>query len=117
MAIVLEFDGVLFFWEKQALGADQLLRWLRWRRPGEVELCWAGRRLRMRCEDLEARLLRPDLLETAYRTLGLPRGSDGAAIRRAWRRLARLHHPDRGGSGPRMQEINAAYRLLRGRYP
>lgn len=39
----------------------------------------------------------PELVEAAYKT------------------LARLHHPDRGGSTTRMQELNAAYARLRER--
>lgn len=110
--LVLEFDGVMFRWERQALDRDRLVRWLRLRRPGQIELRCAGRRCVLRCEELVALLLRPDPLDRAYRTLELPPGSDAQAVRRAWRRLARTHHPDRGGSGPSMQQINAAYRLL-----
>ncbi len=53
--------------------------------------------------------------------LGLQPGASASAIKAAWRRLAREHHPDVVGSDPaaaraatkRMVEINAAYEHLR----
>jgi hypothetical protein len=53
--------------------------------------------------------------------LGLQPGASASAIKAAWRRLARQHHPDVSGSDPaaaraatrRMAEINAAYEQLR----
>jgi hypothetical protein len=57
----------------------------------------------------------------AYKVLGLDYSADSSVIRRAHRRLARTHHPDKhpaGSSGQqqatvRMAEINDAYRLVR----
>ena len=40
--------------------------------------------------------------------LGVERGASAQAIGDAYRSLASLHHPDRGGSADRMAEINAA---------
>ena len=37
---------------------------------------------------------------------------DAAAIKRQYRRLAMRHHPDRGGDGRRLGEINAALAVL-----
>lgn len=34
-------------------------------------------------------------------------------LKRRWQELARRHHPDRGGDGAAMQEINAAYSFLK----
>ncbi len=52
----------------------------------------------------------------ALAVLGLEDPVDDATIRDRYRRLARLHHPDRGGDGARLREINAAMdRLLRRR--
>ncbi len=52
----------------------------------------------------------------ALAVLGLEDPVDDAAIRRRYRQLARQHHPDRGGDGARLREINAAMdRLLRRR--
>ncbi len=52
---------------------------------------------------------------SAFATLGLAPGADAAAVERAYKRLIKLHHPDReGGDGSRAAEINRAYRELRG---
>jgi DnaJ domain/Exodeoxyribonuclease X-like C-terminal len=56
-----------------------------------------------------------------HTVLGLSPGASAGAIKAAWRRLAREHHPDLSGSDPvaaraatrRMAEINAAYEQLR----
>ncbi|MDQ3149342.1 MAG: DnaJ domain-containing protein, partial [Chloroflexota bacterium] len=50
-----------------------------------------------------------------YDVLGVPRGADDAVIKRAFRRLAQLHHPDvdRGDDAEaRFKELNEAYRVL-----
>ena len=52
-----------------------------------------------------------------YRTLGLPRGASLAEVKRAYRQLAKEHHPDAAGPAalPRFLAIQAAYeQLLRG---
>ncbi len=54
--------------------------------------------------------------------LGVPAGAGAAAIRAAWRRMARANHPDLTADDPdavrratrRMAEINGAYEALRG---
>src|SRR5690348_915215 len=52
--------------------------------------------------------------ESAFAVLGLEPGADGAAIDQAYRRLIKLHHPDREGGNPeRAKEIIHAYRELR----
>ena len=65
---------------------------------------------------------RPDLFAfmDAYRALGVDYTADSASIRRAHKRLAKQHHPDRFPAGSeqqqataRMAEINDAYRLIR----
>lgn len=66
---------------------------------------------------------RPDLFAfmDAYNVLDVDYTADPAAIRRAHKRLARQHHPDRFPDGSaeqqqataRMAEINDAYRLIR----
>lgn len=57
-----------------------------------------------------------------HAVLGLAPGASAAAIKAAWRRLAREHHPDlaanaseRRAATRRMAEINAAYADLRGK--
>jgi len=55
-----------------------------------------------------------------HTVLGLKPGASASAIKAAWRRLARQHHPDVSGPDPgaaraatrRMAEINAAYEQL-----
>lgn len=56
-----------------------------------------------------------------HQVLGVATDASPAAIKAAWRRLAREHHPDLAGSAAerraathRMAEINAAYAELRG---
>ena len=51
-----------------------------------------------------------------YRTLGLARGASLDEVKRAYRRLAKAHHPDAAGSGalPRFLAIQAAYEQLVG---
>src|SRR5689334_7649449 len=52
---------------------------------------------------------------SAYAALGLEPGADAATIDQAYRKLIKLHHPDRaGGDAARAAEINRAYRELRG---
>lgn len=51
---------------------------------------------------------------SAYAALGLRPGANRAQIDEAYRRLIKLHHPDRmGGDAERAAEINRAYRELR----
>ena len=48
----------------------------------------------------------------AYEILGIPYGSDSSAVRRQWRRLARIHHPDRGGLASDFCAIIEAYQFI-----
>lgn len=51
---------------------------------------------------------------SAYAALGLRPGAARAEVEEAYRRLIKLHHPDRnGGDGERAAEINRAYTTLR----
>jgi DnaJ-class molecular chaperone len=49
-----------------------------------------------------------------YKTLGVPDDASGSAIRTAYRRLARRHHPDVAGSGSadKFREVQQAYETL-----
>lgn len=51
-------------------------------------------------------------MRTHYQTLGIPNISSMLDVRKAYRKLALRHHPDRGGEIRKMQEINAAYEYL-----
>ena len=48
-----------------------------------------------------------------YRELEVEPTADSTAIRRAYHKKARLHHPDRGGDPAAMARLNVAYELLR----
>jgi curved DNA-binding protein len=49
---------------------------------------------------------------THYATLGVNENAAPEEIKRAYRKLASQHHPDKGGDTARFQEIEAAYRIL-----
>jgi curved DNA-binding protein CbpA len=52
--------------------------------------------------------------DSAYAVLGLRPGAGRAQVDEAYRRLIKIHHPDRtGGDGSRAAEINRAYTFLR----
>ena len=47
-----------------------------------------------------------------YKTLGVPRSATASEIKKAFRKLAREHHPDAGGDEAKFKEINEAYEVL-----
>ena len=47
-----------------------------------------------------------------YDILGIGKTASADDIKRAYRKLAAEHHPDRGGDGERFKEINEAYQVL-----
>jgi DnaJ-class molecular chaperone len=47
-----------------------------------------------------------------YQTLGVDRDATPDQIKRAYRKLASQHHPDKGGDTNKFQEIEQAYRTL-----
>lgn len=47
-----------------------------------------------------------------YKILGVPRTATTAEIKKAFRKLARTHHPDAGGDEAKFKEINEAYEVL-----
>ena len=47
-----------------------------------------------------------------YDTLGVPRTATPEEIKRAYRKLASQHHPDKGGDTAKFQQIEEAYRVL-----
>ena len=55
-----------------------------------------------------------DYNKNYYQELGLDKNTDEAEIKKAFRKLAHQHHPDKnkGGSDTKFQEINNAYSIL-----
>lgn len=51
-------------------------------------------------------------MKNLYDTLGVRSDATADEIKRAYRRLASQHHPDKGGDKNRFQEIQAAYDIL-----
>jgi len=49
---------------------------------------------------------------THYNTLGVGENATPEEIKRAYRKLASQHHPDKGGDTAKFQEIEGAYRVL-----
>jgi len=47
-----------------------------------------------------------------YSILGVDKNSSQEDIKKAYRKLAMKHHPDRGGDANRLQQINEAYSVL-----
>lgn len=51
-------------------------------------------------------------MQDHYQTLGVDRTASADEIKRAYRRLASQHHPDKGGDKTRFQQIQQAYDVL-----
>ena len=47
-----------------------------------------------------------------YQTLGVDRQASQDDIKKAFRKLAHEHHPDKGGNEAKFKEINEAYQAL-----
>ncbi|PWN27578.1 DnaJ-domain-containing protein [Jaminaea rosea] len=47
-----------------------------------------------------------------YKVLGVSRDADGPTIKKAYRKLAKVNHPDKGGSAEKMAAINEAFDVL-----
>jgi molecular chaperone DnaJ len=47
-----------------------------------------------------------------YEILGVPKNASVDEIKRAYRKLAHQHHPDKGGDAEKFKEINEAYQVL-----
>lgn len=51
-------------------------------------------------------------MDTHYNTLGVYRHNTVNAIKKAYRKLALKHHPDKGGNEKKFKNIQAAYEIL-----
>ncbi len=99
-------------WLIQGVAYDRLLRWASDARktlPAQVEWRYAG--------DEEKRAWTPPPPPRAqpsdpYSTLHLLPSAPAELVKAAYRTLAQLHHPDRGGDEEEMKAINEAYRRL-----
>lgn len=47
-----------------------------------------------------------------YKTLGVDKKASQEEVKKAFRKLAHEHHPDRGGNEARFKEVNEAYQVL-----
>ena len=47
-----------------------------------------------------------------YKTLNVEKGASKDDVKRAFRKLAHEHHPDKGGDEAKFKEINEAYQVL-----
>lgn len=54
-------------------------------------------------------------IQTAYKTLGLNQKASQDEVKKAFRKLAAKHHPDKGGDEVKFKEINTAYQILTGK--
>lgn len=51
-------------------------------------------------------------MPSLYDTLGVPRTADAAEIKRAYRKMALEHHPDKSGDAEKFKQIQHAYEIL-----
>lgn len=51
-------------------------------------------------------------MDDYYKILGLEKSASPEEIKKAYRKLAQVHHPDKGGSPEQFKKINEAYQVL-----
>ena len=58
------------------------------------------------------KLLKQSKQKDYYKVLGVSRDADERTIKKAFRKAAKLAHPDKGGSEAKMAAVNEAYEVL-----
>ena len=51
-------------------------------------------------------------MNNPYKTLGVQENADDIQIKKAYKKLAMQHHPDKGGDAKKFQEVSEAYAVL-----
>lgn len=51
--------------------------------------------------------------EDPYKILGVSRRASGDEVKKAYRQLVMIHHPDKGGDSIVVTRINSAYSVIR----
>ncbi len=64
-------------------------------------------------EDEEHKAPSPHDLDICYRLLGLSSSASWDEVEKAYRRKAKIHHPDHGGDEDTMRTLNEAYNHLK----
>ena len=54
-----------------------------------------------------------EALEKAYNVLGVSHRASDDDVKKAYRMLARQHHPDKGGDAKKMAEISTAWEIIK----
>lgn len=85
-----------------------------------IVLSWSGlwpmimRALRqLRGESLDEQAPSKQDVEVCYRLLGVSPSARWDEVERAYRRKAKIHHPDLGGDEDAMRALNEAYAILK----
>ena len=52
-------------------------------------------------------------MNNPYKTLGVQENADDIQIKKAYKKLAMQHHPDKGGDAKKFQEVSEAYDTIK----
>ena len=100
-------------WHVAAMGAQLLHRWLDCASESlGAQIRWFGEGAAGEQGSDGSPVRPPAQAEDPYATLHLLPTAPVEVVRAAFRALAGLHHPDRGGDGEQMRRVNAAYEAL-----
>jgi len=106
-----EPEAVAFFWSRGA-GFDPAWEWKRAKKPKTGPGGEADPRSRKREAPAAPRTDPREALKAERTLFGLKPGFTADELKKAYRRLAKKHHPDRGGSEVMMKAINVAREIL-----